>query len=127
DGRARRRHLEVALPYGIEAMEVAKIGEEDLRLDHVIERGAGGLEGLLHVFEDVCGLQLDIRAIERKTVLLARLRRHAGLEVAGELARGEHEIADDERFVVVCERARNARLDHLDSHVSPLSCARRSP
>ena len=92
-------------------MEVVEVGEEYLRLDHVIERRAGGLEGLLQVVEDVRRLQLDVRAVERKAVLLARLGRNAGLEVAGELPGGEDEIADDERLVVVGERARDGRGD----------------
>ena len=94
-------------------MEVVEVGEEDLRLDHVIERGAGGLEGLFQIVEDVRGLQLDVRAVERKAVLLARLRRHAGLEVAGELPGGENQIADDESLVVVGERTRDGRGDDL--------------
>ena len=73
DGGARRRHLEVALPHRVEAMEVVEVGEEDLRLHHVVERGARCLEGLFQVFEDVGGLQLDVGAVERKAVLLARL------------------------------------------------------
>src|SRR3954447_14116966 len=48
-----------------------------------------------------------------KSVLLARLGRNPGLEVAGKLAGGEHEIADHERFVVVGQGARNGRGDNL--------------
>ena len=101
-------------------MEVVEVGEKDLRLDHVIERRAGGLEGLFQIFEDVGRLQLDIRAVERKAVLLARLRRNAGLEVAGELAGREYQIVDDEGLVIVGERARNARFDYCNRHVFPL-------
>ena len=72
DGGARRRHLEVALPHRIEAVEVIEVGEENLRLDHVIERRAGRLESLFQIVQDVSGLQLDVRAVERKAVLLAR-------------------------------------------------------
>ena len=124
DGGARRRHLEVAFPHRIEAVEVVEVGEKDLRLDHVIERGAGRLEGLFQVFENVGRLQLDVRAVVRKVLLLARLRRHPGLEVAGELAGGEHEIAGDECLVIVGERTRSARLDDLDGHDS--SCQLRA-
>ena len=105
-------------------MEIVEIGEENLRLDHVIQRRAGRLEGLLQVFQDVGGLQLDVRAIEGKTILLARLGRNSGLEIAGELAGGEHEIADDECLVIVGERTRNARLYHLDLTFPPVSCVR---
>src|SRR4029078_11456980 len=38
DGGARRRHLEIAFPYRIEAVKIVEIGEEDLRLDHMFER-----------------------------------------------------------------------------------------
>src|SRR5262245_62334724 len=94
-------------------MKITKVGEKDLRLDHVIERGAGGLEGLFQVFEDVCRLQLDIRAVERKARLLARLRRNAGLEIARQLTGGEHEVADDERLAVIGERGPDGRSDDL--------------
>ena len=107
-------------------MKKIEVGEEDLRLHHVIERRAGGLEGLFQILQDVGCLQLDIRAVERKTVFLARLRRNAGLEVAGELAGGEDEVADHERLIIVGERARNARFHDCDRHVFPLSCARPS-
>jgi hypothetical protein len=43
--------------------------------------------------------------------MAARLFRHAGLIVARDLAGGEHEVADPERFVVMGERPRCARLD----------------
>src|SRR5262249_23459330 len=71
------------------------------------------------VFQDVLGLQLDVRAVVRKAVLLSRLRRDAGLEVAGELPGGKHQVAGDERFVIVGQRARHARLDDLEGHSSP--------
>ena len=73
DGGARRRHLEIAFPHRIEAVEIVEVGEEDLRLDRVVERGAGRLEGVFQVVEDVGGLQLDVRAVVRKVLLLARL------------------------------------------------------
>jgi hypothetical protein len=88
-------------------VEVSEVGEKHLRLDHLIERGAGGLEGLFQVVEDVRRLQLDVRTIKGKALPLARLRRNPGLEVAGKLPRGEHEIADHESLVVIGERARD--------------------
>ena len=94
-------------------MEVGEVGEKHLRLDHVIERGAGGLEGLFQVFEDVRRLQLDVRAVERKARLLARLRRHAGSIIAGDLTSCEHVAAQGEALAVVGERTGSCRLDHL--------------
>src|SRR5262249_14369978 len=113
DGGARRRQLGKSVAQGDEAMKITKVGEKDLRLDHVIERGAGGLEGLFQVVEDVCRLQFDIRAVEWKAPLPARLPRNAGLEIARQLTGGEYEIANDERLAVIGERARNGRSDDL--------------
>jgi len=70
-------------------VEVVEVGEKHLRLGHVIERRARRLEGLFQILQHVRRLQLDIRAIEGKAVPLARFRRHAGLEVAGKLARAK--------------------------------------
>src|SRR5262249_51256827 len=80
------------------------------------ERTAGGLEGLLQVPEDVVRLQLDVGTVKRKRRIATRLRRHAGLVVAGDLAGGEHPGADLEAFVVVGERSRRARSDGFDLH-----------
>src|SRR5262249_30549380 len=113
DGGARRRLLEVALPHRIEAMEVVEVGEKHLRLGDLIERRAGGLEGLFQVVEDVCRLQLDIRAVERKAFLLARLRRNAGSIVARDLTGREYVAADLKSLAVVRERTRSPRLDDL--------------
>src|SRR5207302_146647 len=101
DGGARRRLLEIALPHRIEAVEVVEVGEKHLRLEHLIERGACGLESLFQILEDVRGLQLDVRAIERKTGPLARLRRNPSFEIAGELACGEYQVANRDRLVVI--------------------------
>src|SRR5262249_50061880 len=38
DGRARWRGLEILLPHLIEAGEIVEIGEEDLRLENIVER-----------------------------------------------------------------------------------------
>jgi hypothetical protein len=122
DGGARRRQLEVALPNRIEAVKIGEIGEKDLRLDHVIERGAGGFEGLFQVFEHIGRLQLDIRPVVRKARMPARLRGNSILEVARELACGEDKIADDEGLAIIGERARCARSHDLDSHV-PSRCS----
>src|SRR5262249_61742429 len=80
------------------------------------ERTAGGLEGLFQVAEDVMRLQLDVGTVKRKRRIATRLRRHAGLVVAGDLASGEHPGADLEAFVVVGERSRRARSDSFDLH-----------
>src|SRR5258705_271023 len=108
-------------------MEVIEVGEKYLRLGDVIEGRAGGLEGIFQIVENVRRLQLDIRAVERKAVFLARLRRNASLEIARELAGGEHQIVDDEGLVIVGERARNARFDYCNRHVFPLSHNPTSP
>jgi hypothetical protein len=47
-------------PHFVEGVEVVQVGEEHLRLDHALERGAGGRESLLEVVEDVARLQLDV-------------------------------------------------------------------
>src|SRR5438105_15892671 len=100
-------------------MEVVEVGEKHLRLEHLVERGARGLESLFQILEDVRGLQLDVRAIERKTGLLARLRRNPGLEIAGELACGEYQLANRERLVIIGERARHGRCDHGERDACP--------
>jgi hypothetical protein len=38
DGGSRRRDLELFLPNLVEAVEVVEVGEEDLRLEHAVER-----------------------------------------------------------------------------------------
>jgi hypothetical protein len=119
DGGARRGHLEIPLPHRVEAVEVVEVGEKYLRLDHVLERGARRREGLFQIFEDIRCLQLDVGAVEGKARLLARLRGHAGFEIARQLTGGEHEITDDEGLIIVGERARNARFDNRNRHVCP--------
>src|SRR5260370_19983930 len=99
-----------------DALHVGKVGHEDLSLEDMIERGAGGFEGLFEVAEDVVRLQLDVGTVKRKRRIAARLRRHAGLVVAGDLAGGEHPVADLEAFVVIGERSRRARFDGFDLH-----------
>src|SRR3954469_22599263 len=96
DGGARRRLLEIALPHRIEAMEVVEVGEKHLRLDHLIERGAGCLEGFFQVVEDVGRLQFDVGAVKRKALLLARLRRHASAIIARDLTGCENMAAEGE-------------------------------
>src|SRR5436190_8288969 len=113
DRGARRRLLEVAFPHRVEAMEVLEVGEKHLRLDHLIERGARRLEGLFQIVEDVCGLQFNIRAVERKALLLSRLRRHAGAIIARDLTGGENMAAEGEALAVVRERPRRCRFDDL--------------
>ena len=81
------------LPNLVEAVEVIEICEKDLSFDHAVERRAGGLKGLRHVFEDVVRLQLDVRPVERKVRMLARFRRHPCLEIASKLASCKNEIA----------------------------------
>ena len=63
DGGARRRHGEIFLPDLVEGIEVPQVGEEDLRLDDILERAAGRLERRPQVFEDVAGLLLDLRPV----------------------------------------------------------------
>src|SRR5262249_51129963 len=94
-------------------MEVVEVGEKHLRLNDLIERGAGGLEGLFQVVEDVCRLQLDIRAVERKAFLLARLRRNAGSIVARDLTGREYVAAQRKSLAVVRERTGSRRLDDI--------------
>src|SRR5262249_60371199 len=91
-------------------MEVVEVGEKHLRLNDLIERGAGGLEGLFQVVEDVCRLQLDIRAEERKAFLLARLRRSAGSIVARDLTGREYVAAQHNALAIVRERTGDRRL-----------------
>ena len=112
--------LEITLPHGVEAMEVVEVGQEDLRLDHVIERRAGGLEGLFQIFEDVRWSAARYPSRRTESRLSCALRRNASLEIARELAGGEHQIVDDEGLVIVGERARNARFDYCNRHVFPL-------
>src|SRR5215472_2485770 len=69
------------------AVEVREIGQEHLRLQHLVERAAGGGEGLLQIVEDVAGLLLDVGAIERKRRILFSDRGNAAHEIAPQLAR----------------------------------------
>ena len=59
--------LKYRLPDLVEAGEVVEIGEEHLRLHHVFERTAGGLERPLQILQDVLGLQLDVGAVETES------------------------------------------------------------
>src|SRR5579864_5822760 len=59
DRGPRRRCLEEILPDLVEREEVGKVGQEHLRLYHLIQRAAGRFEGVLQVVEDVAGLFLD--------------------------------------------------------------------
>src|SRR5262245_15846930 len=43
DRSARRRHPEIAFPNRIETVEVVEIGQKNLRLHHLVERGTGRL------------------------------------------------------------------------------------
>src|SRR5437867_14333 len=64
----------------------------------------------LHVFREVlqhvARLALDARAVVGKRRVHARLARHADLEVAGQLAGREDQIADHDRLRVGGERPR---------------------
>ncbi len=85
---------------------------EHLGFDHTIQRRAGRHERPRQVLEDVARLALDVRPIERKRRIEARLARDAGLEIAGELAGGKDEIAGDDRLGVVRQRARALGSHH---------------
>src|SRR5262249_29565816 len=80
DRRARWRDLQIFFPYLVEGKEVIEIGEEDLRLENILERASRGLEGLLEIFQHEAGLKLDVRSVEWKIRVLARLSRDAGFE-----------------------------------------------
>ena len=86
--------LKYSLPDLVESGEVVEVGHEDLRLHHLVERTAGRLERPFEIPEDVFGLQLDVRAVEREVLAALGLGGNAGLEVAGELAGGENQIAE---------------------------------
>ena len=78
DRRSCGWHLEIFLPHLVESKEVVEVGEKYPRLEDIVERAAGGLEGPFQVLEDEAGLQLDIGAVERKAGKLAeplRVRR----------------------------------------------------
>src|SRR5215471_6150811 len=110
---ARGRRPEELLPDLVEGEEVVEVGEEHLRLHHLIERTAGGLKGALQVIQNVAGLLLDRRAVVGKRGIDPRFMRNAGAEVRGELAGREHQIAGAERLGVIGERLRVARGDRL--------------
>src|SRR5262245_2661751 len=88
---ARGRRPEELLPDLVEGEEVVEVGEEHLRLHHLIERTAGGLKGALQVIQNVAGLLLDRRAVVGKRGIDPRFMRNAGAEVRGELAGREHQ------------------------------------
>src|SRR5712691_3283879 len=113
DGRPRRRDLEILLPDLIEGVEVRKTSHEDLSLEHLVERAAGGRECLLEILENEARLLLDVRAVIRESGVLLRRGRYAGLEVACQLTGGKDQIADSERLGVVRERLRRRRLDRF--------------
>src|SRR5262249_2391230 len=99
-----------------EAVEIVEVGKEDLRLDGMIERGAGCFERLFQILQHIGCLQLDIRAVIGKARRPARLRRNTLLEVACQLARGKDEVAGDERLAIIGKRARGARSYDPDGH-----------
>src|SRR5437762_9295722 len=53
DRGAWRRRRKVALPDRVEAVEVAEVGQEDLGLDDLVQRRAGGLERLPQVLQNI--------------------------------------------------------------------------
>src|SRR5262249_59432863 len=93
--------------------EVLEVDVDRWGLDDLAEGVAGGLERLREVLEQVARLPLDVRAVEWKCRIDARLARYAGLVVARDLAGGEHEIADPRGRPVVREGPRDVR--HRDS------------
>jgi len=93
----------------VEGEEVVQVRVEHLRLDDTIQRRAGRLERPRQTFEDITRLALDLRAVVRKRRIDTRLLRDAGLEVAGQLAGREHEIAHDDCFGVARQRPRATR------------------
>src|SRR5262249_26206918 len=95
---------------------VVEVGEKDLRLENIVKRASRGLEGLLEIFQDEAGLKLDIRSIERKVRMLARLCRHAGFEIACELTGCENPRACNHRLGIVGQRTGRARFYNLDLH-----------
>ena len=50
----------------VEAVEIVEIGEEDLRLDDLVERATCRFERLLEIFQYKAGLQLYIRVVVGK-------------------------------------------------------------
>ena len=58
-------------------------------------------------------LPLDVRAVIREGGVHPGFGRHPGLEVAGELACGEHKVSDPDGFGVIRQRLRRAGFDRL--------------
>src|SRR5262249_6951103 len=112
DGGAGRRRREELTPHLVEAEEILEVRVKHLGLHDVLERGAGRLQGLDEVFEDEARLALDVRAVERERRIHAGLAWHAGLEVAGQLAGGEDQVADHDSLGVGGQRAGAVGLDH---------------
>src|SRR5262249_9160663 len=110
------RDLEIFLPHLVEGKEVVEVGEEDLRLEYIVERASRRLEGLLEIFQNEAGLKLDIRSVERKVGMLARLCWHAGFEIACELTSCENPRTCDHRLGIVGQWTGCARFHNLDLH-----------
>ena len=88
-GRARWRLLKYPFQL-VEAVEIVEIGEEDLRLDDLVERATCRFERLLEIFQYKAGLQLYIRAVVGKAFECRRASAGTpNLEIAGNLTRGE--------------------------------------
>src|SRR5262249_15380719 len=83
---AGRRLGEKLLPALVEGEKVVEVGEEDLRLDDVVQRATGRGERVLQLRENVAGLLLDRRAVIRKGRVDPRLWGDPGLVRAGDLA-----------------------------------------
>src|SRR6266705_3358118 len=79
----------------------------------IVVRG-GGVEGLGEILEHVAGLLLDGRAVVGERGVEAGLGGDAVLEVAGELTRGEDEVAGTSSRRVEGQRLGNSR--HGDVH-----------
>jgi hypothetical protein len=96
--------------------EVVQVGEEHLRLHHVLEAAAGGVEHALQVVEDVARLLLDVGPVVGERRILPRLGRHAGLVIGGDLAGGIERVAREHALAIVRHRRRRGFPgDHFPS------------
>src|SRR5258706_13827358 len=114
---AWRRRREELLPYLVEVEEVIEVGEEYLRLHHVLEVAAGGLEHAAEIVQNVARLLLDVGAVVGEGRILPRFGRHAGLVVRGDLPRCVQRLAGEEALAVVRHRrGRGFAADHFTLH-----------
>ena len=135
-GHAHRRSArwlvgEEFVPNFVEGVEVTQVRLEHMRLDNMIERGAGCLEAARELLEDVTGLPLDARPVVREGGIDPRFGGDAACAaVARDLPGGEDEMAGLRRSHDGCFRSHETSAHRTDApprRLQPALPSRSSP